>query len=52
MEEEIKGLKIKAYDKKGKQVRHFGVFFMKGVAYGVINIDSTKREFLELRVNS
>ncbi len=46
----IKGLPLKAYDKNKEEVKHFEVFFMQGVAYGVKDLASTNREILQLEV--
>lgn len=48
----ITGLKLKGRDSRGIEHQCFKVCFIKNLAYGVINEESTDREFLELFIET
>lgn len=46
----IKGLKIKAFNSKGIEIKIFEIVKVGKLYYGMIDMSSTNREFLELKV--
>lgn len=46
----IKGIKLEAFDSKGDQISHFEIVKIKDFYYGVHNVGSIDKDYLELRV--